>query len=237
MFEVIPSIDLLEGRVVRLSQGDAERRTDYGDDPLAVGTRWVAGGARRLHVVDLDAAFGVGCATDGVVAQLSALGAAVQVGGGIHDLATARSRLAAGATDIVLGSLLAMPGKLRDVVECVGAHRVIGAIDVRQGRLQIAGWRRAASLDPLEAFRFARSLGVERFLVTAVERDGTECGPDLAFLRRFVGVGCTVWASGGIGRLEDLAAVAALGLSGAIVGRALYEGRFSLEQALQVAAC
>ncbi|MDA8346816.1 MAG: 1-(5-phosphoribosyl)-5-[(5-phosphoribosylamino)methylideneamino] imidazole-4-carboxamide isomerase [Thermaerobacter sp.] len=237
MFEIIPAIDLSAGRVVRLSQGDARRSTVYGDDAVAVGRRWVRSGARRLHVVDLDAAFGLGAVARGVISGLGSLDVALQVGGGIRDIGSAVARLEAGATDVVAGSLLAAPERLAALVAGVGADRIVGAIDVCRGGLQIAGWRQKAAIRPMEAFEIARSLGISRFFVTAVERDGTEQGPNLSLLRRFRNRGCTVWASGGIGRLEHLIAVASLGLDGAIVGRALYEGRFSLEEALRVVAC
>lgn len=237
MFEIIPAIDLSAGRVVRLSQGDLSRTKVYDDDPVEVGRRWAAQGARRLHVVDLDAAFGIGSAGREVLGGLGTLGIAVQSGGGIHDVASAIDRLEAGATDLVVGSLLATPLRLAELAAAVGGDRLIGAIDVRRGGLQVAGWRRTAAMDPLEAFRIARSLGIRRFLVTAVERDGTERGPNYALLQRFACTNCSVWASGGVGRLGDLETLARLGLDGAIVGRALYEGRFTLEEALQVVAC
>lgn len=237
MFEIIPAIDLSAGHVVRLSQGDLARTKVYHDDPVEVGRRWVEAGARRLHVVDLDAAFGIGSAGREVLAGLGRLGVAVQSGGGIQDVESALDRLEAGATDLVIGSLLAAPLRLAELATAVGGERLVGAIDVREGGLQVAGWQRTASLDPLEAFRIARSLGIRRFLVTAVERDGTETGPNYDLLRRFTGADCTVWASGGVASLADLAELASLGLSGAIVGRALYEGRFTLEEAMEVAAC
>lgn len=237
MFEIIPAIDLSGGRVVRLSQGDARRSKVYGDDAVAVGRRWVRSGARRLHVVDLDAAFGLGAIARRVISGLGSLDIAVQVGGGIRDVQSAVARLESGATEVVVGTLLASPERLAELVAGVGAELLVGAIDVRRGGLQIAGWRRKAAIGPMEAFEIARSLGIRRFLVTAVERDGTEQGPNLSLLRRFRDSGCTVWASGGIGRLEHLKAVASLGLDGVIVGRALYEGRFSLEEALRAVAC
>lgn len=237
MFEVIPAIDLSHGRVVRLRQGDPSQAKVYSDDAIEVGRRFVQAGARRLHVVDLDAAFGDGCAARDVIAGLAALGVPIQLGGGVRDVAAALQRLEAGATDIVVGSILAEPERLLEVVEAAGAERIIGAIDVRAGRLQIAGWVRETMLDPFEALSLARSLGVSRFLVTAVERDGTAEGPDLGLLGRFVGRGCTIWASGGVGGLSDVEAIAASGAQGVIVGRALYDGRFTLEEALGVAAC
>lgn len=237
MFEVVPAIDLSEGRVVRLMQGDRRRATVYGDDPLAVAHRWVADGARRLHLVDLDAAWGLQSPIFDVLRALRGAGASLQVGGGIHDAEAARARLAAGASDLVIGSVLAEPRKLADLVEAVGADRLIAAIDVRQGELRVAGWLEAAMIDPFEALAGARSLGIRRFIVTAVERDGTEEGPDLALLRQFAGTDAQVWASGGVGSLQDLQALSSLGLAGAIVGRALYEGRFHLAQAMSMGPC
>lgn len=237
MFEVIPAIDLRRGQVVRLTQGDPGRTTVYADDPIEIGRRFVRGGARRLHVVDLDGAFGSGGIGPDVIAGLAGLGVPVQVGGGVRDVPSALSRLEWGATDVVVGSLLAEPARLAEFVRAVGPKRIVGAIDVRAGRLQVGGWMQAAPIRPLEAMSRAAALGLRRFLVTAVERDGTGAGTDLALLGRFTGRGLTIWASGGVGRLEDVAAVADAGVDGVVVGRALYDGRFTLADAMGVVPC
>ncbi|MCL8206621.1 MAG: 1-(5-phosphoribosyl)-5-[(5-phosphoribosylamino)methylideneamino] imidazole-4-carboxamide isomerase [Actinomycetia bacterium] len=236
MFEVIPAVDVAAGRVVRLTEGDPSRATVYGQNPLEAAQRWIAQGARRIHLVDLDGAWGQTSTAPAVLMGLKARGVAVQIGGGLRDAAAILARLEAGATDAVVGSLLAQPDALRRVVEAVGPDRLIAAIDVRGGTLQVAGWTRAAALSPLEAADLAASLGITRWIVTAVDRDGTERGPDLELTRRFVERGGVVYASGGIGSVEDLVRIKAVGARGAIVGRALYEGRFSLEEA-RAAVC
>jgi phosphoribosylformimino-5-aminoimidazole carboxamide ribotide isomerase len=237
VFEVVPAVDIARGDVVRLREGDLGRRTVYGSDPAEAARRWVREGARRLHVVDLDGAFGGRGAPLDLLRRIGSLGVPVQAGGGIRDAQAASARRAAGASEVVVGSLLRSPQALGAFVREVGPERILLALDVRAGRLQVEGWRRSADLAPLQALELGLSLGVRRFLVTAVERDGTERGPDFRLLERFLRSGAEVLASGGVASLEGLRRLKERGLRGAIVGRALYERRFSLAQAMEVAAC
>lgn len=237
MFDIVPAVDLASGRVVRLTEGDPNRATVYGDNPLVMARRWVEEGARRLHLVDLDAAWGKPSSAPALLPGLRNLGIAVQIGGGIRDVKAAQARLTAGATDVIVGSLLTNARGLAEMIAAVGADRMIAAVDVKAGHLQVSGWKRSALIAPEDAADQAYALGIRRFIVTAVDRDGTERGPDLDLMRQFARPEWTVWASGGIGNVEDLKALAKAGVYGAIVGRALYEGRFTFQEAQAAVLC
>jgi phosphoribosylformimino-5-aminoimidazole carboxamide ribotide isomerase len=238
--QVIPAIDLRAGRVVRLRQGDFANQQAYGDDSLEVARRWVAQGAERLHLVDLDGA------SAGQPAQLAWLGPILsgagvpcQVGGGLRELEAARLTLAAGADRVILGTaLLGGADVARPFIRALGASAVIAAIDVRDGLAVGQAWRPGGPTVPYEsALEGLWAGGVRRFAITAIDRDGMLDGPDLALLadarRRLPEA--RILAAGGVASLGDLAALAGLGLEGAIVGRALYEGRFSLPEAVSAA--
>ena len=238
--ELIPAIDLLGGKVVRLAQGDYDRVTDYGDDPVAVARAGVAQGATRLHLVDLEAARD-GTRSQAVVVGriVSAAGVPCQVAGGIRDAATAAALLEAGADRVVLGTaLIRDPGLGRALVERWGAQRIVAAIDVRDGQAVGDGWTAGAAGAPaLELITRLRSVGVELFAVTAIARDGLLTGPDLDLLAQAAegaGSASRIIASAGVSSLDDIRALAAAGHGGAILGRALYEGRVDLAEALAI---
>lgn len=237
-FEVLPAIDLRGGRVVRLQQGDFDRETAYSDDPEEVATRFAAAGARWLHVVDLDGArTGTPTHSEVIRTIVAAVGdrVSVEVAGGLRDEATVASVLACGAARVVVGTAaLRDPAFAGRLVANHGADRITVSIDVRQGRAVGHGWvTTAQDVDAVEAVRRLDDSGIEVFEVTAIDRDGLLDGPDLGLYERILGkVRGSVIASGGISSLHDLQAVRAVGCSGAIVGRALYEGRLDLEEAL-----
>ncbi len=237
-FALLPAIDLRGGRVVRLVRGDFGRETVYGDDPLAVAERFVADGARWLHVVDLDGAREPAARQVAVVAAVVAgVGkrTRVEVAGGLRDERAVEEVLHAGAARAVIGTAaLADPAFAGRLVAAHGAERIAVALDVRDGLAVGHGWRSGASGVPVEdAVRRLADVGVTTFEVTAIDRDGTLEGPDATLLAGLVALqrGAIV-ASAGIATLGDLASVRDLGCSGAIVGRALYDGRLSLADAL-----
>lgn len=239
MFDLLPAIDLRGGRVVRLVQGDFDRETAYGDGPAATARRFADAGARWLHVVDLDGAR-EGEPRNGaaVRAIVDAVGDRVQVevAGGLRTAEAAATALAAGAARVVVGTAaLRDPAFARRLVQEHGIERIAAAIDVRDGRALGDAWREGADgIAPDQAISRLAEAGIGTFEVTAVARDGLLGGPDLELLERMVGLGAgDVIASGGIGRLEDFEAVRAVGCAGAIVGKALYEGRFTLAEALR----
>ena len=240
-FDVLPAIDLRGGRVVRLLQGDFDRETVYGGDPVQVAARFVEDGARWLHVVDLDGARDpTGRQTDLVRAIVGGVGesARVEVAGGLRDEEGAAAMLAAGAARVVVGTAaLRDPAFARRLVDRHGPDRIAVALDIRQGRAVGHGWLPAGPGIPVEeAMAALAAAGVVTFDVTAIDRDGTLAGPDLALLGRIVALGRgAVIASAGISTTDDVRAVRRLGCTGAIVGRALYEGRLSLREALAAA--
>ena len=228
--QVIPAVDVLDGRAVRLLQGDFDHVTHYGDDPTEVVRAWADDGASLVHVVDL------GGARDGsldrdLVARLGALEVPVQYGGGIRTVDAAARVLDAGISRVVAGSVL-LGGSAPHFVAGVPASVIVAAIDVRSGRARGSGWR-DDGMDADQAFDRIIGLGIATVLATGIETDGTMEGPDLELLGRFRSAApeCHLIASGGVGSLEDLEAVAAIGADAVIVGRALYERRFTLSEA------
>jgi phosphoribosylformimino-5-aminoimidazole carboxamide ribotide isomerase len=239
-FAILPAIDLRGGHVVRLRQGDFERETVYVDDPVIVATRFADEGARWIHVVDLD---GARSGTSAHGPQIAAIARAVgerlsvEVAGGLRTEANVAIALEHGAARVVIGTAaLHDPGLAARLVTSHGATRVIVAIDVRDGTAVGDGWAPGGTrLDATEAIRRLSDAGIETFEVTAIERDGLLEGPDLHLYERLVGLGLgRVIASGGITSLADLRDLLDSGCAGAITGRALYEGRLDLREAIRI---
>jgi len=238
-FEILPAIDLRGGRVVRLQQGDFERETAFSDDPVAVALAFVDGGARWLHVVDLNGARTGEPAHAGVIRGIvEAVGerAAVEVAGGIRTSGAAAAVLAAGAARAVVGTAaLRDPSFARRLVASHGPERIAVALDIRDGLALGEGWRAgAAGVRGEDALMALADQGVVTFEATAIDRDGLLGGPDLELLTRLVALGRgEVIASGGVSSLEDIRAVREIGCVGSIVGRALYEGRLDVASAVR----
>lgn len=233
-FELLAAIDLYGGNVVRLEQGDFERETAYGADPIKVARWLVDQGAQWLHVVDLDGARTGRPVQSSTIARIAAAvghDVRVEVAGGLRTMDAVEAAILAGAVRVVLGTgAVREPAFARQVIERFGHERLAVALDIRDGRPVVDGWTDAAGgSSAVDALRVLGSMGVTTFEVTAVERDGLLQGPDLDLLRQLVQVDRgRVVASGGIRTLDDLRAVRDLGCVGAIVGRALYEGRLEL---------
>ena len=235
--ELFPSIDLRGGRVVRLWQGDFDKETVYGTDPIAVAERFVAAGARWIHVVDLDAARGDGSNRDTMLAIAEAVPAAIEGSGGVRDDAL----LVAGIDRVVIGSL-AVANK-EHVGELIAGYpdRVAVGLDHRDGELRVRGWEEKGDVRLLDAVRWPEFSGAAAFIVTDIGRDGTLAGPDLEGLASVLeATTVDVVASGGVSSIADIEALTSLEasgrrLAGVIVGRALYEGAFTVEEAM--AAC
>jgi phosphoribosylformimino-5-aminoimidazole carboxamide ribotide isomerase len=237
-FDILPAIDLRGGRVVRLEQGDFGRETAFSDDPIAVARSFAEAGARWLHVVDLDGARSGEPAHAVVIRDLvHAVGdrVAVEVAGGLRTESSVAAVLAAGATRAVVGTAaLRDPAFAGRLVATHGPERVAVAIDVRDGLALGEGWRAgAAGSRAADALAALADQGVRTFEATAIDRDGLLGGPDLELLTELVALGRgEVIASGGVSSVEDLRSVRAIGCGGAIIGRALYEGRLDLAQAI-----
>ncbi|MEM7052479.1 MAG: HisA/HisF-related TIM barrel protein [Acidobacteriota bacterium] len=238
--ELLPSIDLRRGRVVRLRQGDDGARTDYGGDPLQVLERYAAAGVRWIHLVDLDAAFGE-AGQWALVAELVAAGrrhglAGLQLGGGLRDRQAVATALEAGCERVVLGSLVGRrPEEFRRLAED-WPERLVPALDVRRGAVRLEGWTVSADRSLDELCAALRSLPCPGVLVTDISRDGTLDGPNLELTAQ-VGAASALpaWVSGGVRSLGDLeAARDTPGIAGAVVGRALYEEAFTIGDAVAV---
>ena len=239
--ELLPAIDLRDGRCVRLYQGDYDRETVYGDDPVAQARRFADAGSPWVHVVDLDAARSGEPVNRPVVAAIAgAVGAKVQTGGGVRDEAAAEALVAAGVTRVVLGT-----AALEDpvLVRRLAARLPVAVgLDVRGREVAVRGWEQGSGRDLLDVLGTYEDAGVEAVVVTQIARDGTLDGPDVDGLVEVLGATTMqVVASGGVGTLDDLRTLAGLvvdgrRLAGAIVGRALYEGRFTIDEALAAVA-
>ena len=239
--ELIPAIDLLGGRVVRLSKGAYDAVTEYGHDPLTVARGFAAAGAPRIHIVDLDAAReGRAMQAQVISSIVAAVDVPCQVAGGIRDADAVAAGLRAGADRLVLGSaLISSPLLAKTLVERYGPDRIVSALDVRDGQALGDGWVEGAR--GAEVIELAQSLaerGVRWFAVTAIARDGQMSGPDNELLEAVRGAvpGASIIASGGISSLTDIRELAARGFDAAITGRALYEGAFTLAEGLEAAA-
>jgi phosphoribosylformimino-5-aminoimidazole carboxamide ribotide isomerase len=230
-----PAIDIRGGRAVRLVQGDYERETAYDLDPLDAAVRWVNQGARFLHVVDLDGAREGRPVNLEVVQRIAAdAGVPVQAGGGLRDTDAIDAVLGAGAERVVLGTAAIRSPDL--VSTALKAHegRIVVSVDARGARVALEGWTQEGEVDAVEALRHLADAGVRRFVYTPIEVDGTMEGPDLQELSRVASATeAELIYSGGVGEIAHLRALAEAAppnLAGVIVGRALYEGRFSVAE-------
>ena len=235
--ELIPAVDVLDGAVVRLRQGRADDVTVYGSDPAEQLRAWAAGGASLVHVVDLSGAI-EGTWNGNLWRRLGETGVGFQAGGGIRSVERAFETVGLGADRVVLGSTAVWdPAQLKSIVGVLGPDRVVAAVDVRKGRAVGAGWTDAGQ--PLDrVLDQMAGAGVAHALVTAIAADGMLSGPAVNLLHRCVdrvpGVG--IIASGGVGTLDDLRRLGSLPLEGVIVGRALYEGGFTLTEGVEALA-
>jgi phosphoribosylformimino-5-aminoimidazole carboxamide ribotide isomerase len=233
-FELLPAIDLIGGRVVRLRQGDFSQETAYDNDPVSVVRRFAEAGAAWLHVVDLDGARAGEPRQVGLVgAMVAAAGEStlVEGGGGLRTAEAVAGVLATGAQRAVVGTAaIRDPEFARKIVDRHGPDRIVASIDVRDGLALGEGWREGSpGIRAADAVAMLADVGVTTFEVTAIDRDGLLNGPDLALLGSLVNLRRgRVIASGGVSSVDDVVAVHAAGCDGAIVGRALYEGRVEL---------
>jgi phosphoribosylformimino-5-aminoimidazole carboxamide ribotide isomerase len=231
-----PAIDIRDGRAVRLMQGDYERETPYDDDPVVAARRWVDGGARWLHVVDLDGArAGEPVNLEHVRRIVSAVGVPVQLGGGLRDSKKVEEAISSGAERVVLGTAAVRDPDLAAAIAAAHGDRVVVSVDARSGRVAAEGWTEDSELATTDVVAALSERGIRRFVYTPVDVDGLMEGPDLDSLSQVAGAteGELIY-SGGVGSLEDLRSIGALGLEnlgGVIVGRALYEQRFTVAAA------
>jgi phosphoribosylformimino-5-aminoimidazole carboxamide ribotide isomerase len=233
---LLPAVDIRDGKAVRLVQGDFARETVYNDDPLDAAKAWVEQGARSLHVVDLDGALqGAPANLEHLRRITAAVDVPVQYGGGLRDSRSVRDALAAGADRVVIGTAAYTDQEFLDDVVGRWGSRVVVAVDVRGGKVSVAGWTQETQGLPEHVIERLQRRGVRRFAYTNVDRDGTLEGPDIEDVKR---IGTVVRGrfiySGGIGSLDHLRALVEtrlVNLAGVIAGKSLYEGKFTIEQA------
>lgn len=238
---LIPAIDLKDGKCVRLRQGRMEDETIFSDDPVEVAGRWVAAGARRLHIVDLNGAFAGRPVNAEVIRRIAATypELPIQVGGGIRDEETVQAYLDAGVSFVIIGTkAVSTPHFVNDLCVEFPGHVLVG-LDARDGKVAIDGWSKLSHHNVIEvAQRFERD-GVEAIIYTDIGRDGMMAGPNVAATAELArAISIPVIASGGVTRLDDirnLSAVANEGIMGAIIGRALYEGTLDLAEGQRLA--
>ena len=235
--QVIPAIDLLDGQCVRLHQGDYDQVTRFSDDPVAQALSWQRQGAQRLHLVDLDGARTGDPVNDAAIKAITAaLDIPVQLGGGVRSAARAAELLACGLERVILGTVALEQPELVDELATRHPGRIVVGIDAKNGKVATRGWITESTTEATELAQRLSSTGIAAIISTDIATDGTLAGPNLEALRAMAEASSVpVIASGGIGNLEHLLSLLALeplGVTGVIVGRALYDGRVDLGEAL-----
>ncbi len=234
---VIPAIDLMHGKVVRLSRGDPTTAKYYEQwgTPVQVALKWKNEGASRLHLIDLEAAFNAGDNTSTITEVATASCLPIQVGGGIRTQVQAERLLEVGVNHIILGALaFSNADVIPNIQQKFGSESVIVALDNEHSKVMVEGWKTQTSFTLWTALEKFIQLGVTTFLITSIAKDGMLQGPDLETLNK----ACTyhkakVIAAGGIGGLDDLIALKKIGVEGVVVGKALYERKFTLKEAIE----
>ncbi|WKZ37869.1 MAG: 1-(5-phosphoribosyl)-5-[(5-phosphoribosylamino)methylideneamino]imidazole-4-carboxamide isomerase [Anaerolineales bacterium] len=235
-FIVYPALDLRGGRVVRLQEGDPARMTAYSDDPAQTARQWLQAGARWLHVVNLDGAFGENDhANWSALESILKLGARVQFGGGMRSLDAIENALALGVGRVVLGTIaIEQPQVIEDSLKKFGAEKIAVAIDVRDGLVRVRGWKGGSGISASDLALQMRTVGLRTIIFTDIRRDGLGSGLNIPATRELADVsGLDVIASGGVHTRADVTSAREADLAGAIIGRALYEGTLDLKEALK----
>lgn len=237
--KVIPAIDLMKGKVVRLTRGDPKTAKvyDYFGEPVNVAKKWQKDGASALHIIDLDATLGTGdnFRVIGKIVKVSDL--PVQVGGGIRKLEVAEKLLALGVSRVILSTLaFDQPNAITEIQRKFGCDSVIVALDNKGGKIMVDGWKTCTGCEIEEALVKFLALQVKTFLLTSITKDGTLSSPDFYTLQKACAhPDVKIIAAGGVSSLKDLAILKSMGVEGVVIGKALYEGIFTLGEALKVA--
>ncbi len=230
--KIIPAIDLMDGKVVRLYKGDPTQKTVYSDDPVKIAKKWESAGADIIHLVDLDATLGIGSNLDVIKKILESVSIPVEVAGGLRDKSLVLE-VAKLSERIVLGTL-AFKDKslLKSLLSELGAEKIVISVDHKDGEIVINGWQKDTGIKLIPAINEFLQMGFTEFLLTNVSRDGTLEGPDLEFLEQACNLPNTnIIASGGISNISDVADVKEKNAFGVILGKALYEKKISIEEA------
>lgn len=233
---LIPAIDIIEGQCVRLKKGDFNEITYYSDNLLRVAQDFENAGAKFLHLVDLDGARkGKLINLKAIKEVLAATKASVQIGGGIRTFKDVEKLFKLGVTSVVLGtSVVEDQIFVKRVVEIFGAEKVLVALDFKKNELAISGWEKNSSKKVKDVLKFLKLLGLKTLIITDISRDGMLNGPNLALFKKFLDIGFEVIASGGVSCLNDLLLLKKLGVKGVIIGKALYEKKINLEEAIEL---
>jgi phosphoribosylformimino-5-aminoimidazole carboxamide ribotide isomerase len=236
--EVIPAIDLKDGQVVRLVRGDPKLSKSYSSlgNPLSVANIWINNGAKIIHIVDLDAALGSGNNLQIIEEMIKSLDVNFQVGGGIRSIDIAKRLFNIGIKRIILGTM-AFENKeaLTKLLEEYSDERIIVSLDHYGREVMLKGWKVSSKFDILDAIKNFLNLGVRIFLITSIKRDGTLTSPDFKILSEVCKIKNTrIIAAGGVNKLEHLSMLKSIGAYGVVIGKALYENRFTLKDALQL---
>lgn len=234
--EVWASIDLMNGKVVRLRRGDPNSMKIYNDDPIAIAKKWISLGVDGLHIVDLDAVLGKGDNQLIIVSIIKSVKIPIQVGGGIRDFNQANKLLKEGVYRVVLSTLaFKNPFELKSLLKEYGDERVMVALDYKDNIVMINGWRVSTNISLESALRRFKDEGVKLFLLTSINRDGELCGPDFKTFELIKGIkDVEIFASGGIRSLDDIIKLKDLGVRGVILGKAIYEGIINLKEVVSI---
>lgn len=227
---VIPAIDIMGGSVVRLVKGDPANKVVYGSDPVQTAKKWEAAGAEMLHVVDLDAAFSAGSNTEVIHKLAEAVMIPVQAAGGIRSQEAAEAMLSRVAR-VVIGTMAYSDQEAVRKLAKKNPGRIVISIDQAGGNVMVKGWKESSGVNVADAILQFKSMGIEEFLLTSIERDGTLGGPDIQTLAEAARSGASIIASGGISSLEDVVKVRCAGCSSVILGKAMYDSKLSIEKA------
>jgi len=235
--KVVPSIDLLGGNVVRLVKGNIEDKILYSSDPISIAKKWEEQGADLLHIVDLDSALRTGNSNISLISNvINSLHIPVQIGGGIRSVDSIKHMLDMGVSKVVVGTMaFKEPNSLKRIAKTLSSKIVI-SIDQLNGMIMVDGWREASGFDIIHGINMFMNMGLNEFLFTSIDRDGTLTGPDVESLSVASNIkDINIIASGGISSILDIVKIRNTGCSSVILGRAIYEGRFNVVQAKALA--
>jgi phosphoribosylformimino-5-aminoimidazole carboxamide ribotide isomerase len=231
---VIAAVDIMGGSVVRLVKGDPANKMVYSSDPAETAKKWEAAGADMLHVVDLDAAFSTGSNSEVVAKIAAAVKIPIEVAGGIRSPEIAEDMLGKAAR-IVIGTMAYSDSEAMKKLAKKNPGMIIISIDQKDGMVMVRGWKESAGTKVADAISRFMAMGIDEFLLTSIERDGTLQGPDIQMLAEAVKSGARIIASGGIASIEDVVRVRSVGCSSVILGKAIYDGNVRIERAKAVA--
>jgi len=236
--KIIPAIDLMEGKVVRLYKGDPGKKTIYSDDPLGIAKKWESAGADMIHLVDLDATLGLGSNFELIQKIAKSVNIPVEVAGGFRNKTLIENALGF-AQRVVIGTLAFLPDQKRTLTELrakYGNEKLVISVDHNDGKIVTRGWKENTGLELVSIVKKLAKNGFTEFLSTSINRDGTLQGPDLKWLQQINEIrNVNVIASGGISNIEDVMSVKKLNPFGVILGKALYENKISIEEAKKIA--